>query len=259
MSKSQWLTIIACMGLFFVLFFMCETRSPEQISSEKSRALNFEVISPEKLIDSCKQSLQPDASAFIESLEFELKNTHEDIEKRSILEKLASVWYSSGSPSVSGIYAQEIAKRDDDEQSWSIAATTYALCVKRSGNPTERTFCKQRSVKAFENAISINPENLDHKLNLALVHVDAPPADNPMKGISMLLDMNQRFPESTAVLLQLARLGIQTGQYDKATQRLSKVLELEPDNRDAHCYLHQVYDKLGNQALAEKHYNACNL
>ena len=50
------------------------------------------------------------------------------------------------------------------EESWSIAGTTYALCVKNTEDQKEREFCSKRAIKAFEKSISINPDNIDNRI-----------------------------------------------------------------------------------------------
>jgi cytochrome c-type biogenesis protein CcmH/NrfG len=83
-----------------------------------------------------------------------------------------------------------------------------------------KAFCNQRAVQAFENAISLNPDNASHRLNLALTYTEMPPEDNPMKGILLLRELQEQYPENTQVLNALGRLAIQTGQYARAVERL---------------------------------------
>ena len=79
-----------------------------------------------------------------------------------------------------------------------------------------------------------------------------------MKGILQLRDLNQAHPENTAVLMQLARLSIQTGQWEKALGRLNSVLTLEPNNTKAPCMLSQVYRELGQADKANENELICN-
>ena len=54
-----------------------------------------------------------------------------------------------------------------------------------------------------------------------------------------------------------AQLGvgyIRQGKYDVAKQKLDKALEQDPDNGDTHHYMAELYRRLNESALAEKHF-----
>jgi len=246
------------LGLFLVLYFGCDTKSNEQKLVEKSRVLNFEKVSPQTILKSGKASLIEEDKQFAEVLELQLSRESDPIVKLDLLERLASFWFSKEKAGVSGIYAQRIAEENDNEESWGICGTTFTLCVQKAEDADEKEFCFNRAIKAFDQAISLNPENIDHKINQALCYVEKPLEDNPMKGIMMLLELNRENPENIPVLLQLGKLGLQTNQMEKATERFKKVLNLEPENKEAHCYLAKIYSQVGNKIEAEKHLYKCN-
>lgn len=258
MSKAKISVLGIFLALVLAVYFGCETKSKEIISSETSRALNFENISPKNLIRDSKLILDQESLGFINTLEAQLSHIGEEAERIPILEKLASTWFKLGYPAISGVYAEEIAKFKDDDDSWGIAGTTYLLCQKRADNKKLKAFCQNRSIKALETATSFNPDNMDHRINLALSHVDSPPENNPMMGIQMLLAMSRENPENTDVLMQLGVLGLQTNQIEKATERFRTVLSIDPENKAAHCQLAQIFKEKGNLKDAELHLLKCN-
>ncbi|MFT5168577.1 MAG: tetratricopeptide (TPR) repeat protein, partial [Saprospiraceae bacterium] len=158
---------------------------------------------------------------------------------------------------VSGYYAEQIAKILNNEESWSIAGTTYMIGARKASEDKIRDFCFDNATNAFENAISINPSNYANKVNLALRFTEKPPRDNPMKGILMLIEYNQQAPENVLVLTTLAGLAIQTNQIDKAIERLNTAISIEPDNIKANCLLVQAYDRIGNQEKAAQYAAKC--
>jgi len=258
LDKQKVITIILFAVMVIAVYLGCETKSKEILGSEKSRALNFEKLSPNNLIKDSKLLLDDEASGYITTLEAKLSHVEDEAERMVILEQIASAWFSLGYPSVSGLYAEEIAKKQDDGKSWGIAGTTYLLCQKRTENADLKEFCQNRSIKALETATSFEPDNIDHRINLALCYVDSPPETNPMMGIQMLLSMNREHPENTDVILQLGMLGLQTNQIAKATQRFKTVLEIDPENKEAHCQLAKIFQDQGNLNDAEKHLLKCN-
>ena len=191
------------------------------------------------------------------SIEREVAAAPSDTEKAEVLKKLAGIWYSAGRADISGYYAQEIADLLNTEDAWSIAGTTNMLGARKTGEKKIRDFCFSNAITAFENAISINPTNYSHKVNLALCFTENPPQDNPMKGILMLVGYNQEAPENVLILTTLARLAIQTNQFDKAIERLNTAVRLEPENKKANCLLVQAYDGLGNKEKAAQYAAKC--
>lgn len=257
MSKQQWISIIASVGLIALLYFAFDTKPREQKEIERSRALVAESTDIQVLLKEAKEELGMGAIGEIIRLENELEQIVLDSAKAGLFKSLSGEWYAKGRQVIAGYYAQQVAEIEQTEASWSIAGTTYTIGLQRSQNEKARQFAVNRAVEAFESAISINPENTAHQVNLALVYTSQPPEDNPMKGIQMLLQLNKEQPENVLVLVNLGRLAIQTGQFDRAEVRLQKALEIEPDNKSAICLLANVYAELGNAPKAEAFQQRC--
>ena len=258
LSKGQLLTITCFLGLFLVLYLGCDTKSSDHKALEKSRSQKFELISINRIINEAVPKLSTTAQVQLKDLEEQLRLTDDENEKVEYLRKVASIWYAEQQPLVSGHYAEQIAEIKNDVDSWSIAGTTYSIAAQSLKEGNERKHSIAKSREALETALSLSPENVDNKINLALTYVEAPLQDNPMKGIMMLVDLNKKYPESVPVLMQLGRLSLKTGQYDKAVERLTKVIELRPTFREAHCMLAEALTQKGESALAMEAQKHCN-
>jgi tetratricopeptide (TPR) repeat protein len=257
MSKQQWISIIMSFGLIALLYFAFDTKPREQKEIERSRALVAESTDIQVLLKEAKEELGMSTIGEIIRLENELEQTVLDSAKVALYKSLSGEWYAKGRQVIAGYYAQQVAEIEQTEESWSIAGTTYTIGLQRSQNEKARQFAVNRAVQAFESAISINPDNTAHQVNLALVYTSEPPEDNPMKGIQMLLQLNKEQPENVLVLVNLGRLAIQTGQFDRAEVRLQKALEIDPNNKSAICLLANVYAELGNASEAEAFQQRC--
>lgn len=246
-NKSQLIFVSLFIAFFFILYFGCETKPNKQALIEKSRVLNQESTDIRVIMADAKKKIKTQESSLIDVLETDLSKTIDDSLKMIPLEKLASQWYQYGFPEISGYYAEQIADLDNLASSWSIAGTTFGLCLKAEKEDKIRSYCSKHAVESFENAISLEPRNIDHSLNMALVYVDRPPKDNPMKGIQLLLGLNDKNPNNTKVLNQLGRLSMGTNQWENALKRLLEVLDIDPDNKIAICMLPKVYEALGDK------------
>lgn len=257
MNKSQWILISAAVLLFAVLYFGFDTKPSKHKEIEKQRANSFASTDINSMLLDAKTGLPAQASASVMALEGDLEKAVQDTAKATAYKKLSSAWYQLEKPGISGYYAEKVAEIIRDETSWSIAGTTYSICLQREQDEKIRSFCTDHAVQALEKAASLNPANIQHKVNLALVYAENPPKDTPMKGILMLVDLNKQYPDNVLVLTQLGRLAIKTSQFDKAVQRLSRVMELEPDNKSAACLLSQAYEGLGDAAKATEFKSKC--
>lgn len=251
MTKLQWIIIFSAVGLFFLLYFGCDTKTGKQQQLEKTRALQAESTDINVLLKNAKAGLSSSQNGRIFLLEQELAQSEDDSLRIGQLQRLSGAWFDFGHPAIAGHYAQEIAESTGTEESWSIAGTTYTICVQQTAEEKVRDYCTGRAVRAFENAISLNPDQIAHQVNLALVYTENPPQDNPMRGVLMLRELNDAHPNNVLVMNTLARLAIKTGQFDRAIQRLETSLELAPENQNTICLLATAYAGAG-QAYAAK-------
>lgn len=258
MTRLQWITIAISVGLFSLLYLGFDTKAPKQKSFEKSRLLSAESANIEMMLRTAKQALAAPQSNAILAIETQLESAFPDSAKALVLQQLSGKWYDFGQPAIAGHYAENVAQITGTEEAWSIAGTTYTLCVQRSEEQRIKDYCTNHAVQAFENAISINPDNIAHKVNLALCYTENPPQDNPMRGILMLVELNKDFPDNVLVLNNLGRLAITTGQFDRAVQRLEKALSLESNNATSICLLSRAYDGVGQKEKAKQFAEACS-
>ncbi len=257
MTKKQLITLIFS-GLFFLgLYFGTDIRASKQDKIDKKRNLETTGIDIAPFLKKAKSSIEPAKLTFINLEEEKLRSVN-DTQKVVILKELASAWYKYDKPIISGHYAEKIAVSLSTDESWSIAGTTFLIGLRQAKTELEKKYCTEHAVKAFENAISLDSDNINHKLNLALVYVENAPKDTPMKGIMMLLDLNKKYPDNISVLLTLGRLGLKTNQLKKAIARLEKVLALDAENSTAICLLADAYNRIGNQEKAEVFSKKCS-
>ncbi len=245
--------------LLLLLYLGCQTKTPEHLQLE---AMRQPEAAGESLLRAAREALTPAQLADVSTLEDRLESRTDEDNEIDLLQQLSGTYYRAGRPEAAGYYARRLAEVENTEEAWSIAGTTFSLCTQKYlGSEEEdgiRQQCAQEAVAAYEAAISLNPDELDHRVNLALIYVDNPPEGNPMKGILDLVGLDKEYPREPRVLVALGRLAIRTGQWERAEQRLSVADEIEPDYPGLACLLAQTYQQLG-QADKEQTYAArCN-
>ncbi len=257
MTNYQKISIFGFVCLLLMLQFGFSTKPKKLIEEEKTRALNLKITDVSILRSEAMERLSGDQRANIQILQSKLDAEQDTIERVEILKQLSGAWYQNDNYALSGHYAEQIALLNGEDQAWGIAGTTYGMGIKSSDEEKQRIFCKERALQSLENAISLNPNNIDYQINRGVIYADYPDPQNPMKGIQILLKLNKNFPKNVPVMNNLAKFALQTNQLDKAEQRLSTALELEPLNRLSNCLMVQLYEKMGRKDGTERYSQLC--
>ena len=258
MRKPQYIAAAVTALLIVVTYWGCPVRPPEMRDAIERGPL--EATGLQSLIRAARAELTPAQMATLATLDERLESQADPEKRQELLKQLAGEWYQAGHPAISGIYATEIAEEAATAEAWAIAGTTFTLCLRQEGNPDKtRQFCASQAERAYQSAISLDPTNPEHRINLAVTYTDAPPKDNPMQGILQLLELEKDFPGEPAVYLTLARLAMRTGQREKAAERLQQAATLDPDNPDAVCPLAKVLEELGRLEESRTFAARCNV
>lgn len=256
MHRPQWIAAGITLLLVALTYWGCPVRPPEMENGFDRGPL--EATGLQSLVRAAHADLTPAQAATLSTLEERLESQQEDSARLDLLERMASEWYQAGQPAISGIYAGQIAEMRNTEEAWAIAATTFSLCLQQEDNDDKtQSFCASQAEQAYQAAISLNPDNADNRINLAVTYTDYPPPDNPMKGILMMRELEQDYPDNPRVYLTLAQLAIKTNQYERAAERLERAAELDPGNPNAVCTLASVYQRLGRAAEARAYGERC--
>ncbi len=257
MNTFQKLTIAGACVLVAVLFFGFSTKPDALIEKEKLRALNSTSTDVSIIQRDVLKELSSDQRASIQILEARIAEARDTTSRVESLKELSGTWYRYGQYALAGSAAEEVAEAMGDARSWSIAATTYARGISDESVEKKSAFCKEKAIECLENAISLDPDNIEHELNRGILFANYPEQQNPMKGIQILLKLNKNYPENVPVMNNLAKFALQTNQLDRAQVRLQKAAELDPNNRMTNCLSMELYTKLGELSTAEQFRAKC--
>ncbi len=259
MGRPQYIAVAVAVALFVVFYWGLE-RVPPQMREGASVTQQLSTTSAQALIREASDGMDARTEASIHGFERMLDGAETTERKVEVLKQLSGAWYRAGHPALAGHYAELVAEAAPSDTAWGVAATTYSLCLRADSLSAKQTaFCTERAMVAYETAISLAPGATAYKLNFAIHLADNPPADDPMRGILILRELNTANPDDVSVLVQLGRLALRTNQLDKASERLTRAVALAPDNLSAQCILAEVAGRLGNVAQAANASEACRL
>lgn len=252
-NREQGIYIIGAVILLAGLFFGLNTVPSTQKTFEKSKVHNTQKFDIHSLQSLAKQELKKEEISYIEALETQVQYVTADSSKLRLLKELSGSWFQLGNPILSGIYARQIAEITGDAQSWSITGTTFAAALSNDKISEEnRVIARDLAVEAFENAISLEPAVIEHRVNQALCFIETPDVEQPMKGVQMLAALATKYPESALPPYHLARLAVKTGQMERAEDRIGQALRLDSTNSRIACLAIDIYTAVQKNQEAEK-------
>lgn len=258
MKKPQYLALLAALVLFAGLYFGFNTKPSSQKKAEQSQTVEESSAGLESFRDDAKSKLTAQQLAQVTELEQQITAAQSDTERVPLLKRLSGLWYGFGDILVAGSLAEDVAGIEKTAEAWSVAGGTFFNGLIASQESKIRDYCANHAVKAFESAASLNPEKIEHQVNLALVYAENPPPSNPMQAVLMLRDLERKHPNEASVYNALGRLAIKTNQWERAIDRLEKARSLDKANPNTPCLLAKAYEGAGNTKKATEFAHICN-
>lgn len=153
------------------------------------------------------------------------------------------------------VYAEKKIKVDSSlknlQLAGEIALKASRLDAINADSVLFRTF-SQKSIQYLEAATKQDSLNEKSLLSLGTAYIESKMPENSMKGILTIRKVTEINPKNTEAQLQLGLRSLQTGQFEKAETRFTKVLEIEAKNEWAKYYLAVAKKELGKTAEAQK-------
>ncbi len=253
MKRPQWIALFSAFTLLVLLYFGCPTKPPGRDIIDERRAEKATAIDVDKLLERATKRYPREQLRPVLALEQSLVDNANTLDESEILKSISSNWNQLGDFALGGMYAEKVAEITQTDSAWSIAGTTYFSCFKSDLDSLIRDFCIAKSIKAFESAISVAPDEPVHSVNLGLCYVES--GGNPMRGITIIRDVAEKYPENRLASMTLGRMSVRTGQYDKAIGRFENILTHHSNDADAHYWLGVTYQTLNDKAKTIFHFN----
>lgn len=259
MNSKQVILISVATVALVAIFLFGKTKNEQKISEAKMQAAKENVFDIDQYLKLAKENLKSkDTISLIESAENDFKKlsaTNQKIEKQAAAERLASLLAAAGDPLGSAYYFNEAASLGNTASLWHGAGENFLALAGNISAPSTQSYLYDAAINAFKNAIDLEPENLNHKIKLGAVYVEQ--GTNPMQGISMLLDVVKQDSTNAEAQFTLGKFSMVSGQFEKAINRLEKVLHSQPQNSEALFLLAEAYRNTGNIKKAVENFEKC--
>ncbi len=265
MKRQQYLVAAAGVLLLLTLYFFGRTVPPHQRSEtpEGGAPGNSLVksIGLQDILSASEAGLTPGQLSYVDRLKSAV--VRGDVQSQQIKadRQLADFWKDSVQQGflLYAWYEGQAAKLEKSEKSLTFAAQLFLQGLRQQDDPALKGWMATNAKELFEKALELNPENDSTKVGLGASYIFGSTAGNPtevMQGIQRILEVARRDSANMYAQFMLGLGGIESGQFDKAIERLTTVVRHQPANIEAMLLLAEVHQQKGDKADAIKWYTA---
>jgi tetratricopeptide (TPR) repeat protein len=255
--KKQLILAACGITLVTVLFFFGRTEAKKAPGAAAANAPAVKAFNISQFIQQAKTQLTPAQNSSLDKLENSITRGDVPAQQIAVNKQLAAFWKDSirsFEPYV--YYLSEAAKLENSEKNLTFAAQLILNNLRFEQDEAKLHWQTALAVELFEKAILINPGNDDLKIGLGSCYIfgngRSGGTEATMKGIQQLLAVARKDSTNMKAQMMLGLGGLVSGQYDKAIERLNKVVAAQPNNMEAVEYLSNAYAAAGKKTEAVK-------
>lgn len=254
--KQQWLVAIGSIILLFGLYFFGRTKPNPKGVNQTTLDTASSISGPSQMLEQAKKQLKPNQLATILGMENAITRGDLVTQRIAMNGQLAAYWRDSiGNRLAYLYYSGEKAKLENSEKNLNFAAQSYLDALKSVSEPSTRTWMANEAQSLFDRVLKINPASDSAKVGWGSTFIFGA-GGAPMEGIMKIREVAERDSTFMYAQFMLGYGGMMTGQFDKAAERLLKVVKAEPGNMEAVFLLAEAYERSGNKTEAVKWYAA---
>ena len=260
MKKQQLIVAFTGILLLLALYFFGNT-----VSTQKKTAVSAKETSSAEsqlgisdILQASESKLNPDKLAYVNRLKNSVVRGDVKDQQLKAYRQLAAFWKDSVEDSFlpAAYYLGEAAKLENSEKSLTFAAQLF-LNNLRGQHPTLRFWMANQAKELFEKALELDPKDDSARVGLGGAYIFGGTAENPqelMQGIQQILEVARKDSTNMYAQFMLGLGGIESRQFDRAIERLSRVVRNQPGNLEAMISLAEAYEQKGDKAAAVQWY-----
>ena len=255
MKKQQIILVSSGVGLLCLIYFFGKTIPPKKNPGAVTAAAGTSEISSKTILDASRQQLTPAQQAFVAQMEAGVVRGDVKEQQIKVYKQLADFWKDSAHLLLPyAYYSAEAAKLENSQKSLTFAAQFFLEGIRRQENPELQRWMATEAKDLFEKALQLAPNNDSLKVGLGSAILFGNLGGGPMEGIAKIREVAERDPENMYAQYMLGLGGLMSGQYDKAIDRLLKVVHHQPENVEVVLMLADAYEQHNEKANAVKWY-----
>jgi tetratricopeptide (TPR) repeat protein len=258
-KKQQFLLISLALVVFVLLYFFGKTVPPAKAKPALADTQHSEhqSIKFEDLLSQAKGKISAAQNQRLLLLENSVVRGDVKEQQLHVYHQLARFWADSVHIfEPYAYYTGEAAKLENSEKSLTFAAHLFLDNLMTEEQPAMQTWLASSAKVLFDKAIALNPANDSSKIGLAACYMFGNLSESPMQAILPVREIAQKNPDNLYAQMILGLGGKKSGQFDKAIERFTIIVQKQPGNIEALFNLAECYEEKGDKANAVKWYEA---
>lgn len=265
MKRQQYLIAGTGVLLLLALYFFGQTLPTQKKQEASTRGAQGEPMAKslglQDILQASESHLTPAQLSYVNRLKNSVVRGDVKTQQLNAYRQLADFWRDSVREGFLpfAYYTGESAKLENSEKSLTFAAQLFLQNLRGQENPALKSWMATNAKELFEKALELNSGNDSSKVGLGASYIFGSAAGNPtevMQGIQRILEVARRDSTNMYAQFMLGLGGIESGQFDKAIERLTTVVRHQPANIEAILLLAEVHQQKGDKADAIKWFEA---
>ncbi|HYG03133.1 MAG TPA: tetratricopeptide repeat protein [Chryseosolibacter sp.] len=246
MIKTRVILIVLCAGIIWLLFQL-----PKSVVENEASVAQTTGDSVSAHIETHVQAPKEVSARIRELRGVWMENTSN--EKNAIFaDSLASLYRTSSRFDSAGWFSEEAAKFFNTADSWIKAGDDYYQAYTLAIDESKQDAFAVKARSFYQKVMDEDPNNLEIKTKMAMTYLSS---SNPMQGITMLREVLRKDPQNELALFNMGMLSIQSRQFDKAVERLTQLVKINPTHIQGQLLLGIAYLNMGDNDHAREQFN----
>jgi tetratricopeptide (TPR) repeat protein len=189
-------------------------------------------------------------SKAIKSLRSQYLSSPENKKSSIFADSLQNLYTKAGQFDSAAWFADKAALFLNTTESFLKAGNSYYEAYTFAMKPEKQQALAEKTREYLEKVIKADPKNLEAKTKIGMTYFSS----NPPKGVGILREVLEADPKNELVLFNLGMLAIQSGQYDRAIERLNELVAVNPKHTQGQMLLGVAYMNKGEKDKARQQF-----
>lgn len=169
-------------------------------------------------------------------------------EKSSIFaDSLRNLYTQVGQFDSAAWFAEQSATFFNTEESYLKAGNSYYEAYTFAMEPTKQAAMAEKTREFLGKVLEKNPRQLEAKTKMAMTYLSS---KSPMQGILMIREVLEEDPNNEFALFNMGMLSIQSQQFDRAIEYMTRLIGLNPEHVQGQLLLGVAYMSKGEKEKA---------